>query len=374
MLKSASKLPRWLVVGLAFPLIVLNGWLGLLVFHYFQSLIGIFVIATILSFLLDYPVRFLQQGGMSRNRSVLWVVLFTLLILGAFGVTLAPLLIEQLNGLIARLPSWIASGTQQLQGFRDWAAERNLPINIVGLATQLIERLSSQLQSLTGQSIRFVLDTLGSVVNVILTIVLTFYLLLHGERLWDGIFQWFPSNVGLQVRQSLRQNFHNYFIGQATLSTLMGVSMTVAFSILKVPFGLLFGLAVGLMALIPFGGATGISLVSVLIAFQNFWLGVKVLIVASLIDQAIGNFIAPRILGEFIGLNPVWVLVALLVGAKVGGLLGLLIAVPLAGFIRSIADNLYAARVSQDADEAELLPASSGVEPSNRTLETSKPV
>lgn len=368
MLKSANKLPRWLAVGLAFPLIVLNGWLGLLVFHYFQSLIGILVIASILSFLLDYPVHFLQAGGMTRSRAVLVVVLLTLLILGAFGVTLAPLLIDQLNGLIVRLPSWIASGTQQLQTFRDWAVERNLPINIVELASQLIGRVSSQLQSLTGQSIRFVLDTLGSVVNVLLTIVLTFYLLLHGERLWDGIFQWFPSNIGSFIRQSLRQNFHNYFIGQATLSTLMGISMTVAFSILKVPFGLLFGLGVGLMALIPFGGATGISIVSLLMAFQNFWLGVKVLIVASLIDQAIGNFIAPRILGEFIGLNPVWVLVSLLVGAKVGGLLGLLIAVPLAGCIRSIAEGLYAAKFIQDEPATEVL-TSSSVDPANRTLE-----
>jgi predicted PurR-regulated permease PerM len=373
MLRSASRLPQWLVVGLAFPLIVLNGWLGLLVFRYFQALIGIFIIATILSFLLDYPVQFLQQGGMGRNRAVLWVILFTFLVLGAFGVTLAPLLLDQLNGLLARLPSWIGSGTQQLQSFRDWAAERNLPINILGVATQTIERLSSQLQSLTGQSIRFVLDTLGSVVNVILTIVLTFYLLLHGERLWDGIFQWFPSTIGSQVRQSLRQNFHNYFIGQATLATVMGISLTVAFSILKVPFGLLFGLGVGLMTLIPFGGATGISIVSVLMAFQNFWLGVKVLIVATLIDQAIGNFIAPRILGEFIGLNPVWVLLSLLIGAKVGGLLGLLIAVPIAGFIKSIADSLYAARVRQNSTETPLLSEASSVDSSDRTLEASTP-
>lgn len=373
MLKSASKLPRWIFVGLAFPLIVLNGWLGLLVFHYFQSIIGILVIATILSFLLDYPVGFLRQRGMERNRAVVLVVLFSLLILGAFGLTLAPLLIDQLNGLIVRLPSWIASGTQQLQNFRDWAAERNLPINLLELASQTIGRLSSQLQSLTGQSIRLVLDTLGSVVNVILTIVLTFYLLLHGERLWDGIFQWFPSSVGSSIRQSLRQNFHNYFIGQATLATLMGISLTVAFSILKVPFGLLFGLGVGLMTLIPFGGATGISIVSLLMAFQNFWLGIKVLVVASLIDQAIGNIIAPRILGEIIGLNPVWVLVSLLVGAKVGGLLGLLIAVPLAGCIRSIAETLYAAIVSQEQAQTETLSKATNVEPANRTLEPYTP-
>lgn len=363
-MQSASKLPRWLVVGVAFPLIVLNGWLGLLVFRYFQTLIGVFVVATILAFLLDYPVRFLQQRGIERDRAVLWVFLLTLLILVTLGITLAPLLIEQINGLISRLPSWFDSAKQQLQSFRDWAEDRNLPINLVSLATQLIGRLSSQLRLLTGQSLRLVLDTLGSAVSVVVTVVLTFYLLLHGERLWDGIFQWFRPSVGFLVRQSLRQNFHNYFIGQATLATVLGVSMTIAFTVLKVPFSLLFGLVLGFMALIPFGGATGISIVTTLMALQNFWLGLKVLVVATLIDQAIGNFVAPRILAEVIGLNPVWVLLSLLVGAKVGGLLGLLIAVPLAGFIKSTADNLRAGKFNQEPPETESLPAPLTLEPS----------
>ncbi len=127
------------------------------------------------------------------------------------------------------------------------------------------------------------------------------------------------------------------------------------------------------MTLIPFGGATGISIVSLLMAFQNFWLGIKVLLVASLIDQAIGNIIAPRILGEIIGLNPVWVLVSLLLGAKVGGLLGLLIAVPIAGCIKSIAQSLYGAFNQEDQPETETLSNSTNVEPGNRSLEISAP-
>lgn len=89
-----------------------------------------------------------------------------------------------------------------------------------------------------------------------------------------------------------------------------------------------------------------ITLVSLLIAFKSFWLGVRVLLVATLIDQVVENGVAPRLLGGFTGLNPVWILVALLVGAKLMGILGLLIAVPLAASIKSIAHELRAASSS----------------------------
>jgi len=124
----------------------------------------------------------------------------------------------------------------------------------------------------------------------------------------------------------------------------MGLSMTVAFLILRVPFGLLFGLGVGVMTIIPFGAPFSICIVSLLITLNNFWLGVTVLAVAAVIQQIIESGVAPRLLGGFIGLNPVWILVALLVGVKVAGIAGLLVAVPMAGFIKNTVDVLESSR------------------------------
>lgn len=334
-MKPVNKLWQWWTWGILFPLVALNGWIALLVFEYFRSLITVLVIATLLSFLLDYPVRLLRRYGMRRNRAVLAVLCLTLLVLIVLGVTIAPILLTQFNELVARLPSWINSGTQQIEAFHRWAESRNLPIDATGLASQLIDRLSAQMQFFTGEAIRFALGAAGSLLDVLLTIVLTFYLLLHGERLWDGLFQWLPPKLRIALQASLPRTFHNYFAGQATLASLMGLFMTVAFLILQVPFGLLFGLGVGVMTLIPFGAALSISIVSLLTALYNFWLGVKVLAVATVIDQVVENGIAPRLLGGFTGLNPVWILVSLLVGAKVSGIVGLLVAVPLASVIKN---------------------------------------
>ncbi len=335
-----NKLPRWLSISLAFPLVILNGWLLINVVNYFQPLVSILTAAILLAFVLDYPIQFFQRQGVKRNLAIFGVLLLAVVILAALGITLVPLIIQQLEELANILPSWIDSGTQQLQAFQDWALkQQQLPINLSGLVTQILDRLSSQLQSFTGRILGFAVDTINIVLNVLLAVVLTIYLVLNGESLWDGVFQWFPPQFGKQVRQLLREDFQNYFIGQATLSAVLAFTITLVFLALQVPLALLFGLGIGFFALFPFGTGIGITIVSFLVALQNFWLGVEVLGTAVAIDQVNSNFIAPRILGNLTGLNPVWVVISLLLGAKLGGLLGLLVAIPLASFIKGVTDE-----------------------------------
>ncbi|MEH2179495.1 AI-2E family transporter [Nostoc sp.] len=350
-MQSANKLPRWLTIGLAFPIAILNGWLLLQVIQYFQPLVNIIAAAILLAFVLNYPIQFLQEQGVKRNLAIGGVLLLTVVILVALGITLVPLIIQQLVELANILPSWIDSGTQQLQAFQDWAlSQQQLPINLSGLFTQVLEQLSNQLQSFTGRILSFAVDTIGSVLNVLLAVVLTIYLILNGERLWDGIFQWFPPNIGSRVRELLQEDFHNYFIGQATLGAVLGVTITLVFLALQVPLALLFGIGIGLFSLFPFGTGVGIAIVSLLVALQNFWLGVEVLGVAVAIDQVNSNIIAPRILGNLTGLNPVWVVISLLLGAKLGGVLGLLIAIPIASFIKDITDSWQAGEFNKIED------------------------
>jgi predicted PurR-regulated permease PerM len=338
LMKRTFQFPRWVKWGLALPLIALNGWVVLQIFSFFQSLISVVITAILLAFILEYPVGFLQRFRLSQTRAVLLVLGLTLFTSVILGITLLPTLIEQLNQLVTRLPKWIASGTQQLQLLQSWAQSRQLPIDLSKLIAQLEERSTAQLQAVSGDILRFLVDAIGRILDLVVTLVLTFYLLLHGDRLWEGLFQWFPRDLSGQIRQSLRQNFHNYFVGQATVALILGTSMTIAFLVLQVPFGLLFGMTIGGMALFPFGASLGIGIVSVLLLLQNVWLGAKALAVAVIIQQIIENGVAPQLIGGFTGLNPAWILVSLLLGAKLAGVLGVVVAVPVASFTKSMAD------------------------------------
>lgn len=331
-----NRLPRWMIWGLALPLFALNGWVALQIFAYFRSQLTIFLTATLLSFVLNYPVQLLSRFRLRRSLAILLVLLGSLSLLGVLGVLLVPPLVEQLNELIGRLPSWLDSGTSQLAAIQNWAVGLNLPIDLSRLSVQLQGKITAQLQSISAGVLALLPDAIGGVIDLGLTVVLTFYLLLHGERLWDGIFQWLPDGWNVQARPLIRQNFQNYFLGQITVALLMGTCMTIAFVVIRVPFGLLFGIAVGVAAIFPFGPALSITIISFLTALKSIWLGVRVVSVAAVIDQVVENAIAPQLIGGFVGLNPVWILVSLLVGTKIAGFLGLIVAVPVASSIKGL--------------------------------------
>ena len=127
MLQFIAKLPRLLTLGLAFPLIFLNGWLLLIFVQELQPLFSILITATLLAFLLDYPIRFLVGRRMKRGIAVTLVLLLFLLLLGVLGVFLVPLILRQANELLTRLPEWIKSGQQQLKTLESWGDRAAAP-------------------------------------------------------------------------------------------------------------------------------------------------------------------------------------------------------------------------------------------------------
>ena len=334
-----SKFPRWLYWGLLITFVVVNGYYLFPVFRYLQPTLILIVTAALLAFLLNYPVKLLVRWKFKRGYAIALVFLLALIILSTITLTLLPLLFQQLNEFPRRLPSWIDSSKVQLQALEVWAIDKNLPFDVSAFIIQLEERFATEVRALPAYVINFALGAFDSSLELLITVVLTFYLLIHGDRFWSGIWQWLPDDWGDRIQSSLKQSFENYFIGQATIALLMSVSITTAFLLLKVPFGLLFGLAIGALVLIPLGDILGIISVSLLTGLKSVGLGVEVLIVAIIIDQAIDNTLAPRIFGNLVGLNPVWIIISLLLGAKLGGVLGLILAVPLAGAIKRIADS-----------------------------------
>lgn len=340
MLNTLNKLPRFLTIGLAFPLIFLNVWLLLLLANALQPLVSSFIVATLVAFLLDYPIRFLMQRGVNRSISAAVVLLIFVVILTVLFIFLGPVILRQANELITRLPEWLKSGQQQLDSLEKWAADQQLPLDFSTNLNQVIERLTSLMRSLTSQFITLLFSAIGSIVNIILTIALSIFLVLKGESLWNGILSWLPSKWSTLVRESLPQNFERFIAGQVTLASIVGVAQTTFMLTLKVPLAQLFGFGIGIASLIPLGGITTIFVISILLSLQNFWLGVKVLIFAILINQVCENILGPRIVGELTGLNPVWMLISLDIGVKLGGALGLLVAVPIASFIKATFETI----------------------------------
>ncbi|MDB9380482.1 AI-2E family transporter, partial [Nodularia sphaerocarpa] len=349
--QTFTPIARIGAIALCAPLLVLNGWAISAIFHYFHSLIVILVGASVLAFLLNYPVSWMERQGARREQVAILVFLIALSVLLALGVTLFPLALTQAQQLVARLPELIDSGRSQLMMLNQKAETLNLPINLDALVVQINDRVKSQLQAIAGQVLNLAVVTFTSLLDFLLTMVLTFYLLQHGGELWQSLVEWLPTKFRQPFSKTVRLSFQNFFITQLILSTCMASALIPTFLWLKVPFGLLFGLTIGIMALVPFGGSVGIALTTSLVALQDFSMGVKVLIAAVIVQQILENLIAPRILGSFTGLNPVWILISVLTGARVGGLLGVIVAVPTAVIIKTALTALRPQGLNSEAEE-----------------------
>lgn len=351
--ESLNKLIRRLTVGLTFPLIFLNGWLLLVLAEKLQPLVGILIASTLIAFLLDYPIRFLEQRGLKRRWSGSLILLVFFLILTTLVLFLGPLIWQQANELVIRLPEWLKSGQKQLNNLNTWALDQQLPIDVSGTINQFIERFTIILRSLTTQLVGLTFTAIGSIVNILLALVFIIFIVFRGDSLWNGMLSWLPAQWGSQIRESLPQNFERYIVGQFTLATILAAAQTTALLVLGVPLAQLFGVVIGVASLIPLGGTATIIIVTFLLALQNFWFGFKVLITAVIVTQIVENVIGPRIVGELTGLNPVWMLISLDIGVKLGGPLGLLVAVPIASFIKISFDTI---RTSQTFSLQPLIP------------------
>ncbi|NJK48970.1 AI-2E family transporter [Candidatus Gracilibacteria bacterium] len=343
---SLNALSRLLAIALAAPLTVLNAWSFSAIFGYFRSLIVILLLASVLAFLLSYPVNWLEKKGLRREQAAVLVFLVAVLLLLGLGLTLFPLALTQAQQLVARLPEWLDSGQRQLMMLDERFGNLGLPIGFDGLISQINSRLGGQLQSIAGKTLNLALNltvlTVVRSIDVLLTVILTFYLLLHSQDIWRSLIGWLPKRIQKPFSQTLRLSFQNYFLGQIISATCMALGLVGSFLMLKIPFGLLFGLTIGVMALVPFGGSVGIALVTLLVALQNIGSALQLLAVALVVQQIVENGIAPRVLGSVTGLNPFWVLLAILTGARVGGLVGVIVAVPTAVMIKEGLEEIRA--------------------------------
>lgn len=330
---------RWLRSSLALPLVALNAWVFIQIFQYLEPLVTIFVVAAVFAFVLNYPVELLQQRGVNRSYAIFSVLLVSLVALATLGVTLLPALLEQLSAIATQLPDWLDSISEQLQGLQSWASSHRLPVNLNRVIQQFTERFPTQLEGLGNETISLTLTAAGGLSSALITLVLTFYLLVDGKRIWDAFFRFLPLERRDRIRRSLQSDFRSYFIGQATLGLIMSIVLTVTLLILRVPYSLALGFTVGVMTLIPFGDLLGYLLVWLLTMAHSPRLAFLTLGILVVLDQVIDQAIAPRILGNFTGLKPIWVIVALLLGTKLFGFSGLLLAVPLASFINSLLED-----------------------------------
>ena len=321
-------------------LILVTGWIALKAISYMGELLSIVITAALIAFLLNYAVAGLRPF-LPRTIAAGLVYLMAGFVVVIAALTLLPLVFNQARQLVTNFPSLLDSAQDQLNTFQAWSLQYNLPFDIQLLVSLLFDRLQTQAEAIASRSLGLVVGTFNWVLDAIFILVLSFYMLIDGERVWKIITSIFSRQIRAGLTAALKRNLQRFVSGQLLLGLFMAVTLTVAFWTLRVPFFLLFAVFIGLMEIIPFIGATlGIAAVAVVVAFIDWWLALQVLVVAVALQQVKDNLVAPRIMGNLTGLSPVIIFVSLLLGAQLGGFLGVILAIPLTGVVKSLAETV----------------------------------
>lgn len=317
---------------LRFLLLFACGWAIVQVLAYFESVVVIFISATLLAFLLSYPVRWLKRF-IPHGWAVGLVFLSSLILIVAGTATVGLVAASQGQSLIESIVTFINSLAPLLGRLETYLQSRNLYIDlhVVG------ERFRDQLLLGLTSGFSLVQVILANLINLLFTAVISFFMLLDGDRLWNFTLKLVPVSLRESFTITIQRNLQGFFWGQLLLCFFFTSSAFVVFLLLQVPFPLLLSVIVGVLDLIPGIGATlGISLVFLILLSQSVWLSLKVLVACVVLQQVQENLLMPRIMQNSLNINPVLMFFSLLVGARVAGVLGIFLAIPIAGVIVSL--------------------------------------
>lgn len=305
------------------------------------------VIAVFIAVGLDPAVRWLIARRVKRSHAVAVIGLVTLAAVVALVWIFTPTLMGQARHLTTDFPGYLTRLREQSPGLVSIETRLNLQPKIDAWVQEMPGRISSQALTLGRQFF-------GAVVNVLLVIVLTIYLMLDLPRLRRGLARLFPKRFRpavFDVTNLVIDKVGSYMIGNLVISAIAGVTTFVALLALRVPFALPLALLVAVLDMIPLIGATLGAAVCLIVALASSDILTTVLVgVFFLLYQTLENYlIAPRVLRNTVEISSLAVLFVALVGATVLGLIGALIAIPLAAALRVIlADRL---RARDEADE-----------------------
>lgn len=312
-----------------FLLLFACGWAAILLLDYFQTVIIIFTSAAILAFLLSYPVQWLRRF-LPHGLAVTVVFLLSLVTIAGLTITVGLAVLYQGQQLISSITDFLNSLAPLVLQAEAFLRERNLQVNLEGIE----EQFRTQALGWIVSSLATLQVFLANLVIIILIAVVALFMLLDGERLWRLLLKLVPRQQRNRFTGVIKRKFLGFFRGQFLLMLFLTFSTFIVFLILRVPFPLVLAIIVGVFDAIPGIGATlGVSIITLIVLSQNVWLAFKVLAACIVLQQIQDNLISPRIMQDSLNLNPVVVFFALLVGARVAGILGIFIAIPLAGVL-----------------------------------------
>lgn len=313
----------------------------------FYDYISPVVVGLIISYILNPMVKFfertifkkLKSVRLARNLSVMVTMLVVIILFVILMVALIPQLVKSVIGFFGNLDTYAQTIQTLLKSLNKTAASRNFDIsNITGYGDKLLNMLTDSIPSNMGSILNTSYNIGMKVVFGIIGFILAIYFLIDKERLQAG----FKRLMHVMLSEKRYQETSDFwgrcnkilirYIGCEILDGLIvGISNFVFMSITGMPYMLLISVVVGVTNLAPtFGPILGGVIGSFILVLVNPWYALWFIIFTIILQTADGYVIKPKLFGNTLGVSSVWILVTLIVGGRMFGVVGLLLAIPFA--------------------------------------------
>lgn len=326
---SSAAVFRWAAIGTLGVLTVLLSAYGL---YTVRSVLVLVLLALFLAVSLDPAVRWLSRRGLRRATAVTTVALVVALMVAGFMWSVVPAIVDETGKLLANLPDYLRTLTDESKVVREVTDRYDLTDRLSALVAGTPAKLA-------GGALGIVRGFIGTAASTITVLVLTMYFMANLPRIRQGLPRLFPSRRDrvAKVTDVVVEKVGGYMIGNLAISLIAGTAAFVCLVLVGVPFALPLAAAVAIADLIPMIGATLGAVICLVVSLftVGIWPRTVIVLLFFILYQLAENYlIAPRVLRNTVNLPSFEVLLVTLIGGSLFGVLGVIMAIPIAAAVK----------------------------------------
>ncbi len=300
----------------------------------------IFLFALIIASAIAPFANWLEDKGFPRLLGVL-ILFLTFIILVAFLLSLVvPFVSQEVSQLLTALPETLSKLSSSLERAQEGAPKY---LDFVSEIQNILETFSTYLQQSAQSVVGLIISVFGGVTSFIAILIISFYLSVTKNGIESFLGSIVPDKyeayaINLWKRSEIKVG--RWLQGQMLLGLIMGLVVYVGLSLMGIKYALILGLLAAILEIVPIVGPVLAAIPAVFLAFlQDPSLGLWIVVFYIAAQQLENHLLVPVVLGKTVGLNPVVVIIALLVGQQLAGIPGMILSVPLATVIVEMLDD-----------------------------------
>lgn len=328
------KISTGIIFEVIFILLVF--WLLYLVL----DIIALIFISVIIVSAMDPVVDFLQKKKIPRAVAVLGLFLVMFSFIGAVVAFLVPPIVVQIKDLSENFPRYFQTGETFIIHLKDFFESKNINFDFRQISDNFSETLSDFSKNIFSKTI----DVFSGLISFVVVFSLAFYMSVEEDGIRKFIISVFPDkykNYAADLSFRIKDKIGRWMLGQLFLMLIIFVLVSAGLYLIGVPYALILGIFAGIMEIVPYIGPIISAIPGIFLGFLiSPTVGFLAILVYVIAQQLENNILVPQIMKKAVGLNPVATIIALLVGARLGGVLGMVLSIPVATAISLFVNDL----------------------------------